>query len=66
MINGYTHWNITKLDVLDEEMEIPVGMGTNSDGSVQFKKLPGWRSPTVGTTEFAKLPENAQKYIQFI
>lgn len=66
MINGFTHWNITKLDVLDEEVEIPVAIGTTKDGTVQWKKLPGWKSSTVGITEFAKLPREAQEYLQFI
>ena len=60
-INGFTHWNITKLDVLDDLHEIPVGIG---DGKV--KTLPGWQSSTVGMTNYSDLPENAKGYIQFI
>jgi|TARA_B100001964_G_scaffold219030_1_gene260747 adenylosuccinate synthase len=59
-LNGYTHWNITKLDVLDEEDQIPVMM---SDG---YQNLPGWKASTKGLTSFDELPENAKKYIQFI
>ncbi|HCI03876.1 TPA: adenylosuccinate synthase [Candidatus Peribacteria bacterium] len=59
-LNGYTHWNITKLDVLDEEDQIPVMM---SDG---YQNLPGWKASTRGLTSFDELPENAKKYIQFI
>jgi len=59
-LNGYTHWNITKLDVLDEEDQIPVMM---SDG---YQNLPGWKSSTKGMTSFDQLPDNAKKYIQFI
>ncbi|MDD5041459.1 MAG: adenylosuccinate synthase [Candidatus Peribacteraceae bacterium] len=66
MINGFTHWNITKLDVLDEEAEIPVCMGIASDGKAEWKKLPGWKTSTVGITAFAKLPKEAQEYLQFI
>lgn len=65
-INGFTHWNITKLDVLDEEAEIPVVIGTAKDGTAQWKKLTGWKKPTAGITEFAKLPREAQEYIRFI
>ncbi|OIO52983.1 adenylosuccinate synthase [Candidatus Peregrinibacteria bacterium CG1_02_54_53] len=66
MINGFTHWNITKLDVLDEEEEIPVCAGIGADGKPEWKNLPGWRTSTVGVTEFSKLPQEAQEYIRFI
>jgi len=66
MINGFTHWNITKLDVLDEEAEIPVCTGVSTDGKAQWKKMAGWKTATVGITEFAKLPKEAQQYLQFI
>ena len=66
MVNGFTHWNITKLDVLDEEAEIPVCVGIGSDGKPAWKKLSGWKTSTVGITEFAKLPKEAQQYLQFI
>ncbi|MFH1444186.1 MAG: adenylosuccinate synthase [Candidatus Peregrinibacteria bacterium] len=66
MINGFTHWNITKLDVLDEEEEIPVCMDINADGAPVWKNLPGWRTSTVGVTAFDKLPKQAQEYIMFI
>ena len=65
MINGFTHWNITKLDVLDEEESIPVGVG-EENGEVIYENLPGWKESTVGITEFSDLPENAQKYLLFI
>lgn len=66
MLSGFTHWNITKLDVLDEEAEIPVAIGAEKDGTVRWKKFKGWKKPTVGITEFAKLPKEAQQYLQFI
>lgn len=56
-INGFTHWNITKLDVLDEEEEIPVGL---SD------KLPGWQTSTAGLTNYDDLPANAKAYLENI
>ena len=59
-INGYTHWNITKLDVLDDEAEIPVYM----NGS--YTKCPGWQSSTAGMKRYEDLPENAKKYIEMI
>ena len=66
ILNGFTYWNITKLDVLDEEDVIPVGVDIDSDGKVIYEKLPGWKEPTVGVTSFDDLPENAQKFLNFI
>ena len=65
-INGFSHWNITKLDVLDDEAEILVGIGAASDEKAEFQTLPGWQESTVGMTNFSDLPENAQKYVSFI
>ena len=65
LTNGFSHWNITKLDVLDDEKEIPVGVGVEN-GNPVYEMLEGWQSSTVGITSFDKLPENAQKYIRFI
>ncbi|MCK5018579.1 MAG: adenylosuccinate synthetase, partial [Candidatus Peribacteraceae bacterium] len=65
-VNGFTGWNITKLDVLDNEEEIFVGVGINSDGSIKYEKLAGWQTSTEHITSFNNLPENAKKYIQFI
>ncbi|MDD4319776.1 MAG: adenylosuccinate synthase [Candidatus Peribacteraceae bacterium] len=64
-LNGCTHWNITKLDVLDEEAEIPVGVATEN-GKATFEKLSGWKSPTRGMRDFATLPAKAQEFIRFI
>ena len=64
-INGFDCWNLTKLDVLDKEEEIPVGKGWES-GRVLYEKLPGWKTSTVGITSFAKLPKNAQAFVRFV
>jgi len=61
MINAFDLLNLTKLDVLDEEEEIPVLEGNGS-----WKKFAGWRSSTVGITEFKKLPREAQAYVEWI
>ncbi|MEK7590766.1 MAG: adenylosuccinate synthase [Patescibacteria group bacterium] len=66
MINGFDCWNITKLDVLDTEEEIFVGVGENADGKVLYERLPGWKSSTEGVRSSEKLPLNAQNFIQFI
>jgi adenylosuccinate synthase len=64
-VNGYDCWNITKLDVLDEEETIPVGIDVK-DGKAVYKNFPGWKSSTQGITAFEKLPKNAQALLSFI
>lgn len=66
IINGFDLWNITKLDVLDAEEAIPVGMGSDDSGNVVWQRMPGWMASTAGITEFEKLPKAAQAYIRFI
>lgn len=65
-INGFTCFNLTKLDVLDEEDEIPVGIGVKPDGTADFRRLKGWKSSTAGIREWKKLPKAAQEYIETI
>ncbi|MGB7209784.1 MAG: adenylosuccinate synthetase, partial [Pyrinomonadaceae bacterium] len=81
-LNGFDSIALTKLDVLDELNEIKVCIGYEIDGkrSVTFpavstdlrkikpvyESLPGWRSETLGITNFADLPENARKYVEFL
>jgi len=65
VINGFDCWNVTKLDVLDTEETIPVGIGLGN-GKVLYENLPGWNTSTVGITSFGKLPKNAQSFIGFI
>lgn len=66
ILNGFTCLNLTKLDVLDEEEEIPVGTGLASSGGVIYKYLKGWKQSTVGITDFQQLPSEAQTYIRYI
>jgi adenylosuccinate synthase len=79
-VNGFDSLAITKLDVLDEQDEIPVCTGYRfegatldelpSDGDVLaqcepvYERLPGWKAPTAGVREWAKLPENARRYVE--
>ena len=65
-INGFTAINLTKLDVLDTEKEIPVGIGVEAGGKVIYEKLAGWQTSTKSITEFSKLPKAAQDYVLFI
>lgn len=60
MLNNFTCWNLTKLDVLDEEEEIPVMI----NGKIET--VAGWQSSTAGITEFGQLPSGAQMYIKKI
>ena len=59
-INGITHWNLTKLDVLDEEEVIPYMHGS------ELKQVPGWKSSTAGLTDFDKLPDAAKSYVEIV
>lgn len=66
-INGFTHLNLTKLDVLDEEKSIPIYTKAGStEQGVRREELPGWRKSTKGFTRFGDLPENAKNYVRFI
>jgi len=82
MINGTSWLVVTKLDVLDDLAEIPVCVGYKIDGKATvsapaqasgyekieciYQKLPGWKTPTGGITEFEKLPQKAQQYLAFV
>ena len=82
MINGITWLVVTKLDVLDELAEIPVCVGYRVNGKMTteipaqssgydaiecvYQKFPGWRSSTVGITQFDKLPKAAREYMAFL
>lgn len=66
LINGFDCWNITKLDVLDTEDTIPIGVNMDAKGMVTYTNLPGWKTSTVGITSFEKLPVEAQNLIRFI
>ncbi|XP_063047552.1 adenylosuccinate synthetase isozyme 2 [Engraulis encrasicolus] len=82
MINGFTALALTKLDILDVLSEIKVGVAYKVDGEeiphfpanqevlqrveVQYETLPGWNSDTSAARTFEELPENAQKYVQYV
>jgi len=82
MINGTSWLVVTKLDVLDELEEIPVCVGYRINGRETdevpaeascwdkieciYRKMPGWRTPTEGITDFSKLPNSARDYLSFI
>ncbi|KAL6768109.1 hypothetical protein ACKKBF_B37840 [Auxenochlorella protothecoides x Auxenochlorella symbiontica] len=81
-INGLTHLNLTKLDVLDGLKEIRVGVGyrtpegdlptvpadleTLERAEVVWETLPGWQQDISKARTWEDLPENAKKYVRFI
>lgn len=81
-LNGFDSIALTKLDVLDELDEIKVCIGYEIDGihvdtfpavshdlrkiKPLYKTLDGWKTSTVGLTDFSKLPEKARKYVEFL
>jgi len=82
MINGTGWLVVTKLDVLDEQAEIPVCVGYKIDGKEAqeipaqisgfeeiepvYTKLPGWQTSTFGIDSYDHLPEKAKRYLEFV
>ena len=82
MLNGLDSFALTKLDVLDEFEDIPVCTSYNVHGDrwktfpafavahhdykPEYRTMRGWKTSTVGVTEFAKLPQAAKDYVRFI
>jgi adenylosuccinate synthase len=80
--NSVTSVCITKLDVLDGldtiricvayktpqgEMHLPpVGAESFAESEPVYVDMPGWKTSTVGVTEYAELPENARAYLKKI
>lgn len=81
-INGYTHLNITKLDVLDGLKELKIATGYKHNGKlldsfpedlkvleeveVVYETLPGWEEKISTITKYEDLPQNAKDYVEFI
>ena len=80
-IQGATEVALTVLDVLGYLDEIPICVGYEIDGEVTrdfpttaklekakpvFTKLPGWKTDIRGIKNYADLPENCRKYIEFV
>uniref|UniRef100_A0A6Q2Y349 Adenylosuccinate synthetase n=1 Tax=Esox lucius TaxID=8010 RepID=A0A6Q2Y349_ESOLU len=82
MINGFTAFALTKLDILDVMEEIKVGVSYKLNGKnipyfpanmdvlqkveVVYDKLPGWNCDTSSCRKWEELPVKAQNYIRFI
>jgi adenylosuccinate synthase len=81
-LNGFDSIALTKLDVLDALDEIKVCVGYEVNGrrvdtfpavshdlrmiKPVYQTLKGWRSDTLGVTDFEKLPADAQGYVRFL
>ena len=81
-VNGLTDFFLTKLDVLSGFKEIPVCVAYEIDGKryeempmtqTQFhhakpiyEMMPGWDEDISGARKFEDLPQNAQKYVEFL
>ena len=77
--NSISSLGVTKLDVLDGLDTIRICTGYRIDGEIRehppllphryaevvpvYESLPGWNEPTAGIIEFARLPENARRYL---
>ena len=82
MLHGLDGFALTKLDVLDEFQEIPVCTSYNVHGErwktfpafavahhdykPEYRVMKGWKSSTVGFTDYAKLPQAAKDYVRYI
>jgi adenylosuccinate synthase len=81
-VNGTEWLVVTKLDVLDDQEEIPVCTGYKIDGRLVdtmpadvrglesirpvYAKLRGWKQSTEGTRSFEALPPAAREYLRFL
>ena len=81
MVQGATEVVLTNLDVLGYLDEIPVCVAYEVDGQQitdfpdtprlmrckpGYDKLPGWKCDIRGIRNYAELPENCRKYVEFI
>jgi adenylosuccinate synthase len=81
-INGVTDFALTKLDNYDGLDEIPVCVAYDVNGvrhdempysqtdfhhaTPIYETLPGWKKDISGARTFAELPENAQRFVEFV
>jgi adenylosuccinate synthase len=77
--NSLSSLGVTKLDVLDGLDSLRIATGYRIDGEVHeqppllpfryaecepvYETLPGWKEPTSAITDFARLPDNARRYL---
>ena len=79
-LNSMSGLCVTKLDVMDELETVRICIGYTLDGraldtvpigaeglekvEAVYEDMPGWRSSTVGITQYDKLPAAARKYLK--
>lgn len=61
MLNGYSSYLITKLDILSGIEKLSVKLQNN-----EWKHFDGWEEDISGVREFEDLPKNAQEYLLFM
>ncbi len=61
MINGYSSFLLTKLDILSDIPELQVKMPNG-----EYKKMDGWSGDISHIRKFEDLPVNAQNYVNLI
>jgi len=82
MINGLTDIALTKLDVLTGFLQLKIGVKYIIDGKeyptmpahvqdlekvqVEYITVDGWSEDISNVREYAKLPENARKYVELV
>ncbi|MBT8042456.1 MAG: adenylosuccinate synthase [Kiritimatiellales bacterium] len=82
MVGGINEWALMKLDVLDAVETIKVCVAYEVDGeritnvpaSIRklerctpvYEEFKGWNTPTTGCTQWDELPEQAQKYVEYL
>lgn len=82
MINGLSHINLTKLDVLsgvptlkiavaykylgEYIKSFPSSLEILADVEVEYIEMPGWEEDISKITKYNELPENARKYVEKI
>jgi adenylosuccinate synthase len=75
-LSGARRLAVTKLDILDELPEIPLGVGYETAAGFladfdpfvanlkpRYVRLPGWRKPTTGARRLEDLPREARSYL---
>src|SRR5271157_5632969 len=81
-VNGTEWLVVTKMDVLDELAEIPICVGYEFAGRVSdeipadvqglerikpvYTRMKGWRNSTFGIDNYYRLPEKANRYLEFV
>ncbi|EGG08436.1 uncharacterized protein MELLADRAFT_47725 [Melampsora larici-populina 98AG31] len=82
LVNGYTSWNLTKLDVLDDLEELKIGVAYELNGQemdyfpadldvlekvkVRYVTLPGWKQPIKNCKTFEELPAECRAYVETV